>query len=70
LIDSPHHQDRPPPHLLPEKKCKTKHAPGAITQTEQTKKHYENQEDVCSEHDDDGKFVALYVGRRATPVLK
>jgi hypothetical protein len=65
-----HHQDRPPPHLLPEKTYKTKHAPGAITQTEQTMEHYEDQEDVCSEHDDEGKFVAFYVGRHATLVLK
>jgi len=54
-----------PPHLLPEETGKTKQAPRAITRTEQTKKHCENQEGIRSGNGDDDMFVTLHVGRDA-----
>ena len=61
-LREPCYQELPPPHLLPEEMCKTTHASATTAETEQTKKHDENQCDVGGGHDNEGIFVALHVG--------
>jgi hypothetical protein len=65
-----HNQKWSSSHLLPEETRKAKHAPSAITQTVQTKKHCKKQQDVGNKHGDDGKFIALYVGQCAALITK
>ena len=55
----------PQPYLLPEEASKTKHASTTTTQTYQTKKHDENQDNICDEHDNECKFVMLHVWQHA-----
>jgi hypothetical protein len=51
-----------PPYLLPEEDSKAKHPPATTAQTEQSKKHNENQCEVGGEHGNEGNLVALHVG--------